>query len=424
MAASHSKVKTNDEFDCAKHWEGSISDPNVLASTASESPVKTRHESQSLLSSQAEKNDRTERPVVCLQGGAHRPVVNAHSAGYSGWDDDKAWSSQEWKSDELMDRTVRPVVCPQEGRINSLLKTTKQNQNCRCDPDHSKIGRMIKCEKGKNNPHSMQQKTAKNILWYWECSCLQHCNHLYSWRRINQTHSIKKHRRSHTETDVRQYRRNWYPNNLARSMEWKQLTGTTLHGSICLWSVMKKSSVSCTQRSTYFQILYYAVERWTRTLNPVLHGKTDWRGSKVHRNTEPETELMVSQWNSSGISSKDSRCSSVKKSKVYGWDWVRHQRILQEGLSSCRCSTTSHCGSKDNEKECESKCSTRFSICRNFLSRTMVVSRSWFREKVVFYQWRWSTRWMGQNGGKDDGDTRRKRTSSLPCHESIVQRSA
>ena len=31
---------------------------------------------------------------------------------------------------------------------------------------------------------------------------------------------------------------------------------------------------------------------------------------------------------------------------------------------------------------------------------------------------------MGQNGGKDDVDIRRKRTSSLPSHESIVQRSA
>ena len=42
---------------------------------------------------------------------------------------------------------------------------------------------------------------------------------------------------------------------------------------------MKKSSVSCTQRSTYFQILYYALERWTRTHNQTLHGKTDWRKS-------------------------------------------------------------------------------------------------------------------------------------------------
>ena len=36
----------------------------------------------------------------------------SYSARYSGWDDDKAWSSQEWKADELMDdRTGTPVVC-------------------------------------------------------------------------------------------------------------------------------------------------------------------------------------------------------------------------------------------------------------------------------------------------------------------------
>ena len=59
--------------------------PDVLASTASESPGKTRRESQTLLSAQAEKYDRTERPLFALK----------------------------------------------EERINSSLKTTKQNQICR-----------------------------------------------------------------------------------------------------------------------------------------------------------------------------------------------------------------------------------------------------------------------------------------------------
>ena len=72
----------------------------VLPSTASESPGQTRHESQSPLGLQTEKYDRT-----------GRPVENAHSSSYSEWNVDKTWSSQEWKSDELMeDRTVRPVV--------------------------------------------------------------------------------------------------------------------------------------------------------------------------------------------------------------------------------------------------------------------------------------------------------------------------
>ena len=52
---------------------------------------------------------------------------------------------------------------------------------------------------------------------------------------------------------------------------------------------------------------------------------------------------MVSHLNSSGIFSQDSpHCSSATKFKSYCWDWVKHQRILQNELSSCRCSTTSH----------------------------------------------------------------------------------
>ena len=41
--------------------------PAVLSSTASENLGKTRHESQNPLSPQAEKYDKTERPVVCSQ---------------------------------------------------------------------------------------------------------------------------------------------------------------------------------------------------------------------------------------------------------------------------------------------------------------------------------------------------------------------
>ena len=77
--------------------------PSALSSTASESLVKTRHESQSSLSLQTEKHYRT-----------GRPVVYAHSSSYSEWNVGKTWSSQEWKSDELMDeKTGRPVVCSQ-----------------------------------------------------------------------------------------------------------------------------------------------------------------------------------------------------------------------------------------------------------------------------------------------------------------------
>ena len=178
---------------------------------------------------------------------------------------------------------------------------------------------MIKCERDKQASKNATKESDKHsVIWrMFMSSTLQ--SSLYSWGKnySDNLHSIKIQKISQWNK-CSTYLRNWYPNNQMRSMEWKPLTGKTLHGSICLWLVMKKSSVSCKQRSTYSHILYYVLERWTRTHNQIMHGKTGWRGSKVHQITELWTQLMVSQWNSSGIFSQDSiRCSSVKKSNIY-----------------------------------------------------------------------------------------------------------
>ena len=97
---------------------------STLSSSASESPGKKSCESQSPWSAKAEKDDRTEQPVVDRDASHesvhhHKQFVeSSYSARYSGWDDDKAWSSQEWKTDTSMDdRTGQPVVCPQRGAI-------------------------------------------------------------------------------------------------------------------------------------------------------------------------------------------------------------------------------------------------------------------------------------------------------------------
>ena len=73
--------------------------PDVPPSLASQRPVKTRHESQFPLSSRTEQHLRTVRPVK-----------DAFSSSYSEWNADEKWSSQEWKSDNVMEvRTERPV---------------------------------------------------------------------------------------------------------------------------------------------------------------------------------------------------------------------------------------------------------------------------------------------------------------------------
>ena len=66
----------------------SVRDPNVIASTASERPGKTKSERQNV-------------PL---------PVIGASSSNYLEWNIDDKWSPQVWKSGGMLGtRTVRPV---------------------------------------------------------------------------------------------------------------------------------------------------------------------------------------------------------------------------------------------------------------------------------------------------------------------------
>ena len=81
--------------------------PSNLSSSASESPGKKSYGNQSPWSAKADKEDRTGQPVV---DGHQQFTESSFSARCTKWDDDKAWSSQEWKFDTSMcDRTVHPL---------------------------------------------------------------------------------------------------------------------------------------------------------------------------------------------------------------------------------------------------------------------------------------------------------------------------
>ena len=91
--------------------------PSNPSSTASESQGKRSYGNQNPWSVNAEKEDRTGQPVVGSDPRTapdyyyEQSTESSFSARYSKWDDNKAWSSQEWKADETMDdSSVRPVV--------------------------------------------------------------------------------------------------------------------------------------------------------------------------------------------------------------------------------------------------------------------------------------------------------------------------
>ena len=125
---------------------------STLSSSASERPGKRSYESQSPLSTQAEKYDRTVKPVVCRDRSHehrhhHRFVESTHSASNSEWDADKAWSSQEWKSDELMDdRTGKPVVCPQRGAHAFQSRFSREHKHFILEEEiHDRTGTPVVC---------------------------------------------------------------------------------------------------------------------------------------------------------------------------------------------------------------------------------------------------------------------------------------
>ena len=72
--------------------------------------------------------------------------------------------------------------------------------------------------------------------------------------------------------------------------------------------------------------------------NRTVHGKTYWDILKVHQNTETLTESTVSRWNSSGIFPRIQYAAAQSRSQTFTVEIkMRHQRISQEGSSSCRC---------------------------------------------------------------------------------------
>ena len=90
--------------------------PSHVSSSTSVSPGKKSSGSQDPWSSVAKKEERSGRPEIGLdQLKASDHYYNElfmksfSSASYSKWGDDRAWSSQEWKTDiETYERSGRP----------------------------------------------------------------------------------------------------------------------------------------------------------------------------------------------------------------------------------------------------------------------------------------------------------------------------
>ena len=171
----------------------------------------------------------------------HRLVEKAHTSSYSEWNIDKTWSSQEWKSHELMDdRTVKPVVCPQGRAHASQTRFSRENKNIILEEEenHDRTVRPVVCPQRGAHHFVIEDDEAESDLSLGSRSFLHRVNdqvrkrhkqssmdatedseeHSVIWRMcMSSTASICIHRkellrqytfhqkfiRSHNETDVR-----------------------------------------------------------------------------------------------------------------------------------------------------------------------------------------------------------------------------
>ena len=174
--------------------------PDVLPSTASESPEKTRHESQFPLSSRTEQHKRTERPVVY-----------AYSSSHLEWNVDESWFCQEWKSDELMeDRTGRPVVNAQH-TDRFIVENDKKNSYTEAESGlslesrsflHRVNDQVLKRQEQSSKDATKDSDKDSVICGMFTSSTLQ-ASVFMGKNYLDNLHSIKKRERSHSETDVR-----------------------------------------------------------------------------------------------------------------------------------------------------------------------------------------------------------------------------
>ena len=127
--------------------------------------MKTRYESQLPLSSWTEQHLRKERPVK-----------DAYSSSYSEWNADEKWSSQEWKSDEVMEVTTGRLVNEQPAGVFAqhtdrfIVDDDDMDSNTVAESDFSLKFRSFlhrlndRVRETLDQSSKMQHKTATNIL--------------------------------------------------------------------------------------------------------------------------------------------------------------------------------------------------------------------------------------------------------------------
>ena len=258
------------------------------------------------------------------------------SASYSKWEDDHAWSSQEWKTDtEMYGRSGRPDVTSwratrksqpafsheethHDGTAQSVMNDVIPREGSgRPDVDSQRGAWPQQFVIGNDEAElkmSVESRSFVNKVTETNFKCYRRwretfydlrnvygCNNGISsihGKELPEQLSIHfEHNRSHTQTNVRHI---YKIGVWARWDLWtgKQLVGRIIHGKTCHWLVTKELSIFTARRSMSFRILCCALVRFLKTTqsNDAWEQRLGWikSSSKLQK-------LWQNRWRADGI---------------------------------------------------------------------------------------------------------------------------
>ena len=335
-------AKSKPIMNVVSRW--SERNPSVLASIASESPGKTRYESQILLSSWIEQHLRTEickghlfikllgmeywrkivfsRVEIWWSAGSKngetckwtttRFVHRAHGQTYCWW----LWYGL-WHRRRIRNVVIIQIILAQGDRVRKMLdqssKDATQDSN-----KHSVVWGMF-------------------ITSTFTSICI-HGKELFGKFTFHENYRWKSHSKADVldiyKADIGTISWDFCLKSDWESSSWKQLylvNDEEVHQSL-------ECKGLCIPRIC---VMFWKDER-EPTIKYCLGRQVDVVQEFI-ATLNLRTHLMVNQWISGGISSQDSpHCSLSMKSKTSCPKWAYNKKISLDGLSSCRCSTTSH----------------------------------------------------------------------------------
>ena len=282
---------------------------------------------------------------------------------------------------------------------------------------------MIKCERGRTNPQKMKRKRATNILWYGECLCLLHCKHLYSWRRITQTVCIP----SKIQKISQWNRCSRYLNSCHWNKQMRSVGVSTINLEDSSWKYLSligdEQVISLLHTKVFVfpdSVLCLGKMNENPQSNIAWEDRLTWfKSSPQYRTLDRlDGEPVEFEWN---IFQDSPHCSSATKFMSSCQKCAKSQKNSLDGLSSCRCSMTSHGDLKKksaNQVLCSFLCAKRFSPGQwSFLGPGSEKKWSSTDEDSPQREWDRITEQVIVN-------ICGKQAPSLPIHDSIIHRSA